>query len=55
MATVVIKGWKEEKVRLGRGIGVVRRNVYGSEQHACSHLANCARTRLHEETSGMSC
>lgn len=32
----------EERVHLERGIGVVKRNVYGSEKHACSHLAKCA-------------
>lgn len=43
-----------ERAHLGRGVGVVKRNVYRSERHACGHLAKCARTRLNEETNGKS-
>lgn len=43
-----------ERTQLERRTGVMNRNFYGSENHACSHLANSVRTRLNEETNGMS-
>lgn len=48
------RGEGEERTQLERRTAVMNRNFYGSENHACSHLANSVRTRLNEETNGMS-
>lgn len=38
----------------GRGVGVVKRHFYGSENDVCSPLANCTRTCLDGETTDIS-